>query len=716
MSRQIALVCLLLALTVAAQGAAAEATEVTIPGSPFGTFPADVHSIVDSGHVGAVLDLQYDEQRNLLVSAGEDGTVRIWDAREGVLYRTLRVTRLAAQMIAIDPARPLVAAVVSDGLRSFFLSVWDWEREKQLLRLPLKDAPLFLRFSGQGSYIVYGESSWQGLKIIKTDTGEPVSFHPEGFGIVGFAEISRSEKTIMTYRVSGRISYWDLASGELTRDMPATPYLSRIRISRDRRFIIGNTGREAILLDTLSGAVRGRAAANGDMSLDISPDGDQVAGAPAAGGGPVAWNVAQDAMVRAPVNAPSDPATGQQAKFQVVCYGSDGVYLAGAGGAITALQPSGQVRVFGGNVLADVTGIAARKGILAVGSRDWIRLFHSDLLEGSRSPAYVRSVLLENPWKSGVALSFLSDTTLLAWTRDENAPRFAVLDLPDPAAIRSSPGSSPQPLRLRILPSGFHAPLLNLSSLGDALLGIENGGMVRVIDLATGSPHFEVRVPALAAAVASSPSELIGGKNTALAAGGSLVRINTRTGETVGIPGKNVFTWDLVFDPAGLPAGTPVLYSLGVDSTGATNLLLHDGAGFERETVIASDPDENLDASLALDPSTHVLYASLGRARVVAWDGAKVTAIPSEYTSLRDLLASDKLLISLDRDSALLVADQATGALLAELSLFSDGEWAAVVQGGGYLASPGGDAHVKVFVGGQRVKATEDYRLRIEGW
>ena len=100
----------------------------------------------------------------------------------------------------------------------------------------------------------------------------------------------------------------------------------------------------------------------------------------------------------------------------------------------------------------------------------------------------------------------------------------------------------------------------------------------------------------------------------------------------------------------------------------------------------------------------------------MAWDGVKVTAIPSEYTSLRDLLASNRLLISLDTDSALLVSDQATGALLAELSLFSDGEWAAVVQGGGYLASPGGDAHVKVFVAGQRVKATEDYRLRIEGW
>jgi hypothetical protein len=111
-----------------------------------------------------------------------------------------------------------------------------------------------------------------------------------------------------------------------------------------------------------------------------------------------------------------------------------------------------------------------------------------------------------------------------------------------------------------------------------------------------------------------------------------------------------------------------------------------------------------------------VLYASLGRKGIVAWDGVRATTLPTDYATWRRLLACDGLIMTLDRDSTLVITDQASGARVGELSLFIDGEWAVVVRGGGYLASPGGDAHVKVFVNGAPVKATEDYRLRVESW
>ena len=677
------------------------------------TLSLDVHSVVNSGHVGAVHDLQYDVARNLLFSAGDDGTVRVWDARNGALYRSLRVTRQAAQMIAVDPSASRLAVVASDGILSFSLSVWDWEQEKQVLRIPLKDAPLFLRYSGQGNFLVYGVSSWQSLVILDANTGVPMQFHPEGFGIVGFAEISRSEKTIMTYQVSGRISYWDMTSGDPVRDVPTIRYLSHIRISLDRRFIVGSTGSEAVLVDTLSGAVKGRAAATGEMSLDISPAGDQVAGVSTAGGGPVAWNVGPDSFLPDPVRMDQQDSGDS---FQFVCYGASGLYVASRSGAISELSASGDLRPVGQNVLADITGIDARNGLLAAGSRDWIRIFRSDLLEASHVPSFVHSLLIENPWKSAVGLAFLSDTSLLVWSRDANAPRFALLDLADRDLPRSGSTASARPVMVRTLPSGFRAPLVDLAPFGDYLIGTETGGTVRVVDLATGFIRFETRVPALSAVVAGASSQLIGGKNTALAAGGSLLLINTRTGETVGIPGRNVFTWDLVYDPSGPSPGKPVLYSLGVDARGATNLLFHEGASFEKETVIASDPEEVLDASLALDPATHVLFASLGRAGIVSWNGVRATTLPSDYATWRRLLAHDGLIMTLDKDSTIVIMDETSGARIAEVSLFIDGEWAVLVRGGGYFASPGGDAHVKVYVNDSAVKATEDYRLRIESW
>jgi len=685
---------------------------------------ADVRSLVNTGHVGSVLDLQYDEKRDLLFSAGEDGAVKIWDAKAGSLVRSLRVTPHAAEMVAVNPLASQIAVVAVDGLRAFSVSVWDWEQERQILRIPLKEAPLFVRFSGQGTWLVYGVSAWQGLKIVDISTGDALTFHPEGFGIVGFAEVSRSEKTIMTYQIAGRITYWDLASGDLIREVPTAPYLSRIRISRDRRFIVGNTGREALLIDTFTGAVRGRAPVNGDMALAISPGGDRMAGVPAAGGIISRWVISGDTLAPQPapvrVEASSAGASSggasSEESFQALCYGSDGLFLAAADGSIGAMSESGETRLIGRNALAGITGMDVARGLLAVGGPDWVRVFSSDLLAGETAPTYVRSILFENPWKADVGLMFLSDSALLAWTRDDKPPRFAVVDLPAPFPSRMAASEAASGARFRMLPPGFRAPLVDLAALGPDLLGIEAGGTVRVVDRASGSTRFETRVPAISAIVRSSPTEFVGGRNTALAAGGSLVRINTRTGETVGVAGRNVFSWDLVFDPGGLSAAGPALYAVGVDAAGATNLLRYDGPGFERETVLASDPEEDLDASLALDPDTHAVFATVGRARTVAWDGRETRALPAEVVTSRKLLARDGLLLSLNRDSTLTISAQATGARIAELSLFSDGEWAALAPGGGYLASPGGDARVSVFRDDEPVEAREDYRLRMEQW
>ena len=249
---------------------------VAIPAPLFASGATEnVRSVIDSGHAGAVRWIEADERRGLLFTAGDDGTVRIWDLAAGTLVRTLHVTQLSTVRIAVNPSAPQLAVVVTDGSASF-LSVWDWEKERQLYRLGLKEDPAFLRYSGQGTYVLFGESSWQGLKIIRSEDGSLVPFRPEGFGIVGFAELSRTEKTLMTYQVSGRISYWDLATGNQTLDVPTVPYLSGIRIWPDRGSLVGYSATDLVRVDAVSGVVRSRAPIPGIVSFDLSPAGDEL--------------------------------------------------------------------------------------------------------------------------------------------------------------------------------------------------------------------------------------------------------------------------------------------------------------------------------------------------------------------------------------------------------------------------------------------------------
>jgi hypothetical protein len=346
---------------------------------------------------------------------------------------------------------------------------------------------------------------------------------------------------------------------------------------------------------------------------------------------------------------------------------------------------------------------------VALGAQSWVRAFKTDLLTGATAPSFLHTVLAANPFSSRISLLFLPMDRLLAWRTDTAAPGLAVMDV---SRIDDEAAAPPS---LVSLPTGFRAPLSALHVVGDTAVGLETGGVVRLTDAVTGVSRFEVHLPGASSVIVVASTELVAGRNAA-AASGSLMRVNARTGETVPIRDRNIFTYGLLLDPTGRgPSGAPgpLLYSVGIDGAGATNLVLHEGPGFERETLVDRIADEDLDASMALDPDTHVLYASLGRDRIVAWDGSQLKAFNAENCAPRLLVARDGMLYSLNRDSTVSVLESATGARLAEISLFANGEWCVLFRDGRYAASPGGDVNVKVFVGGQPVSASEDYRMPI---
>jgi hypothetical protein len=674
------------------------------PAALFGSGTAEAaRAIVDSGHAGAVRWIEFDEKRGLLFSAGDDGTVRIWDPASGGLVRVLQVSQLATGKIAVNPSAPQFAVVVTGGPGASFLSVWDWEKERQVYRVPLREDPLFLRYSGLGTYILYGESSWQGLKIVRAADGTPAGFHPEGFGIVGFAETSRTEKTLMTYQVSGRITYWDLASGARSIDVEAVPYLAGMRISPDRGSLFGFSPTEIVRMDAVTGAVRGRVPIAGVRALDVSPSGDELTCISGDGGQVTRWTLNGDSLTPAPAPPllPGVPA--------LVAYGSGAVYFAGASGVLAALNPAGDVSEFGRNVIADLSGFDAGRGMIALASRDLVRVFATDALDGAVPLTALRTLLAPNPFSAAAGLAFTGDGKLLTWVSSGAAgsPALAALDLGRISAWTEAPRA------FSAVPSPFRAALTGLRASAEELVGIESGGMLRIADPLSGAARFGLRIPGSATAIRVSSKEIMAGRNTSSGREGSLLRVNLGTGETVALRGRNIYTYALILDRG--PAGSaPILYSVGIDAARSTNLMRHDGPGFETETLLDSVAEEDLDAGLSLDPDSHELYAALGRDRVVAWDGRTLRTLALENSVPRLLVARGSLLFSVNRDSTITVADAKTGAQRARLALFKDGEWAAVFTDGTYTASTGGDLHVRVIADGSPVAAREDYRLRID--
>ena len=236
----------------------------------------------------------------------------------------------------------------------------------------------------------------------------------------------------MTYQVSGRITYWYLASGNQTLDVPAVPYLTGLRISRDRSFLVGYTPTEVVRVDAQTGAERGRASLAGVVSTDISPAGDELACISGAGRQLTRWALAGDSvtMLSGLPALPQPPA--------LLVYGTDAMYFAGSLGGLLALTSGGDIASFGTNPVADITGFDAGQGRVALGSRDWVRVFSSDSLDGLAPLTAIRSVLAPNPFSGSAGLSFVDNGGCSPGDRMPRAPRLSRCWTPAPWATRQS--------------------------------------------------------------------------------------------------------------------------------------------------------------------------------------------------------------------------------------------------------------------------------------
>jgi hypothetical protein len=660
-SRPPAMVLVLLLALLAAPWAAAQGG----PEAPGG----EAETLLQTGHRGSVLAIEHDESRGLVFSAGEDGTLRVWDLAARALVARIGVGRLPLAAIAVNPAATQVAVLESDGVRSFAVSVWDWREARRLFRVTLAGEPLFLRYSGGGSWLMLGESAWQGLRLLAAADGSPVPFHPEGFGIVGFAEVSRSERTILTYQPSGRLQYWEAATGTLVTELRTAPYLSAIRISRDRRYAAGTNGREVLLVDLVTGATKARFDLAGVRSLDLSASAGEIACiAPSAGGALELsrWALSGETFVRLEISG----TTG----ITVARYTTAGL-VTGSGGGLNLVAASGEVAALARDVLAQITGVAADGGRLAVASPEWIWLF------GASADAVTA---VRNPLAGPTGLVF-ADGRLVAWRQGQGSPVAVVLDV--------ATGTVSAPV------NGLVAPLAQLEPASGGLVGLDRTGTVRLVALPgaadTGRALFDAWLPGTLCVLAISDRELIGGRTPIAGGGGTMFRINMRTGETVAVPGGSRSTYALAWD-----AARGRLYSLGVDAAGDTVLAGHEGSGFETELVLARYQGEDLGAALGVDSATGAVYASLGFGGIVAWNGSVAEVIASEGKVPRRLAVCAGLLASVNHDATVSLWDSAAKRLAADLYLLASGDWCLVGADGRWSATDGAAPLVRVTVDG----------------
>ncbi len=173
---------------------------------------------------------------SFLVSAGVDGSLRVWDPRDGSLRHAVALRGVPSALV-VHPWLPRAFVALADGSGQW-LTAWDWESGVKLFSIPLSDPPLFLGLSRTAGSLLVGRASFDGLWLLDPTTGERQPGLESGTGIVTFAVTSRDERTVLTYLPSGSLVYRDRATGRVLQSLRVPADLADLGLSSARRHLI----------------------------------------------------------------------------------------------------------------------------------------------------------------------------------------------------------------------------------------------------------------------------------------------------------------------------------------------------------------------------------------------------------------------------------------------------------------------------------------------
>ncbi|MDR1374759.1 MAG: WD40 repeat domain-containing protein [Treponema sp.] len=594
-------------------------------------------------HRGAVNALAFDD-RGRILSAGADGFLGIWSPADRAAVDRYQLSPYPITAMTKRPGESQIAVIESDGLGTYRISAWDYEKKERFFVLGFKDPLSCIGYSASGGFIMAGWNSRTAAVIfIHPETGEILESPAQLSGATVFAATGVSERSMITYTAAGTLSYWELETGEEIRRFRVPANLGNPILFSGNRFLAGIDSQGILVLNAVSGTVITRERSIRRGKLYLSQGDLPEFWCLGAENNPVLYRLALDFAgkleIKDRLNLSAPAVSVVSAEYRIVLGCSDGNLLALEGEETVPLVALNRRSIEEAAAAGNSLVFLCEGSGLGTIPLDYRELREGMILTLEKAESYNRiSAAPEN----GVFILWQSNNTRR------------------PPVVRSAAGIGRGEAGMPLDKTAGRNPLRAVSVLGNRGLFLDSGGNIRVASLESGELLFSSVSSGSLDAAFADPQTLILGKSTGNA---PFLKIDTATRETVPFPSPGLGT--RVYR-----SGSGTLY--GVTVTGEADkisvLVRIDPSGELR--ALAEYPGEDSGCSIA--EAWGIPAASLGGEEAVFYEERSVPFQRTQGLPVQ-LIEAGGAVIVLNGDGALSWHD-ASGKSAARFSIYGN-EW-----------------------------------------
>ena len=642
--------------------------------------------VTPGGHRGPVNALVY--KNDLLLSAGDDGFLEIWNTRDSVNLRAgsraggdalerFQVSQHRITAMAGRPEKDEVCLVENDGMGSCRVSAWNYKERRNIFSLQFRDPIGYIFYSMGGSFVIAAGTGRTGLVFINADTGAMLQSPSSLIGTVSLAVTGKSERNMLAYSPSGSLSYWDLESGNETRHFDAPPNLYSPALFSNNRYLAGVNAEGLTVIHAVTGELLARENSIPDASL-LCPSGDDLIcltqkekTAPQLYRYTIDRNGHLSMLERVSL---------ENNRFTAIAAGraDAGIIVLGTGaGSLVFTGMNGQARTFSVKAQTSVTEAAVSGSTIAFlaenGTMGFIPLDYSRLLAG-------RILSVE---QNKEAYNHIS-----AFAAEENDPNGQFIFWQDrntriQPIIRSG---VPNGKKLALSDIAFRSPVRSVVSFGGKILFLDSTGNLTVVspsDTGKSRPFTFFSVGLMDAAFIDRNRIIIG--RSAISGNTPFLTININTGETVPLPypsqagvtmyrGTSGSIYAVAVSPQSGDMGRENSLS-AAETRVKTSILYLDPANIAASISLVDFQGEDTQFSLAESPGgiAGSLAATIGGGGAAIYSGGGIQQLERTAGLPLKLFDGGQRLISLDGDGNICWYENHSGKLLAIFRLHPDG-------------------------------------------